>query len=72
MIENVLSAAIGNFLIALANVKVSDENTLKLKKILGQTIFFKAFGHYFVSAWVVTGLPAEILRKNTRLIAEME
>lgn len=66
--DQVHKIAIGEFLVVLANIKVSDKNTLKLKNIIGETIFFKAFGHYFVSAWILTCLPAEIINKNTKLI----
>ena len=72
MNENVLSAAIGNFVIALSHTEFTDENSEKLKKILGDRIFFRAFGNrFFVDIWILASLPAEVLQKNTLKILKL-
>lgn len=73
MIENELSTAIGDLILAIAQTKFSTENFLKLKKILGSNILIRhSRFEYFIEIAILTSLPAEILQKNMKLIAEME
>jgi len=72
MNELQLSTAIGDLLIACAQLNRTDKMRMKLKNILGPRIFFEAFGYrWFFDITILTSLPVEILEESTLRILEL-